>query len=169
MNRHLKRALELLLVPVAAAIVFVEETLIRYLNRVTAALARWEPVARLEAWLKTLPPWAALLALVAPWLLLLPIKFATLWFLAQGRVVLAFIAVASGKVIGTAIIARFYRILRPTLVMLPWFARVDAWFWRWHDWLYAFVKALPAWQKTMEVIQRVRLRLKELVSGLFAR
>ena len=169
MNRRFQRILELLLVPIAAAIVFVEETLILYLNRATAALARWEPVARFEAWLKTLPPWAALLALVAPWLLLLPIKFATLWFLANGRVVLAFIAVVSGKVIGTAIIARFYRILRPTLILLPWFAHVDAWFWRWHDWLYAFVRALPAWQKTMEIVRRLRLRLKELVSGFFAR
>ncbi len=49
MNRHLKRALELAFVPIAAAIIFFEQTLIRCLNVVTAALARWTPIARLEA------------------------------------------------------------------------------------------------------------------------
>ena len=61
MKQHLKRALEAAIVPLAAAIVFFEQTLIRYLNMVTAAVARWPPIARLEAWLVRLPPWAALL------------------------------------------------------------------------------------------------------------
>ena len=55
MNPHLKRALELLLVPLAAAVVFFEQTLIRMLNAITAALARWAPIAALEAWLKKQP------------------------------------------------------------------------------------------------------------------
>ena len=126
-------------------------------------------MARLETWLRRLPPWAALLALVAPWLLLLPIKFAALWFVSHGRVGLAFMAVVVGKLIGTAIIARFYRVLHPTLVTLPWFARADAWFFGWRDRIYSFVRAIPAWQKTVEIVERLRRRLTGLVSGLFAR
>ena len=59
MKRHLKYALELLFVPIAAAIVFIEETLLHYLGLAMAAIAKWPPVARLEAWLRGLPPWAA--------------------------------------------------------------------------------------------------------------
>ena len=79
MKRHVKRVLELLLVPFAAAVVFFEETLIRYLNVATAWLARWWPVVRLEAWLARLPAWAALVAFVAPSLVLLPVKLAAVW------------------------------------------------------------------------------------------
>ena len=39
MKQHIKRALQIALVPFAAAIVFLEQTLIRYLNMVTAAVA----------------------------------------------------------------------------------------------------------------------------------
>lgn len=169
MNRHLKRVLELLLVPVAAAIVFIEETLIRYLSRVTAALARLEPIARLEAWLKTLPPWAAVLAFAAPSLILMPVKLATLWFLAIGRPGLALVAVVLGKMIGTAIVARLYRILHPALSTLPWFVRADTWFFHWRDRIYAFVRSLPAWQQAAELVRRWRLRIAALVSGFFAR
>ena len=90
-------------------------------------------------------------------------------FAAHGRLGLAFLAVAAGKVIGTAIVARFYRILHPTLVTMPWFARADTWFFAWRDWLYAFVRAMPAWQKAVELAQRWRQRAADLVSSLFAR
>ena len=74
MNRHLKRALEVAIVPLAAAIVFFEQTLIKYLNVAMAAVARWPPIARLEAWLVGLPPYAALCAFVTPSILILPIN-----------------------------------------------------------------------------------------------
>ncbi|MBL0899869.1 MAG: hypothetical protein IBJ17_14375, partial [Reyranella sp.] len=48
MKDHLKRLLEILLVPIAAAIVFFEEVLLHYLGLAMARLARWELVARLE-------------------------------------------------------------------------------------------------------------------------
>ena len=66
MKRHLKRALELLIVPLAAAIVFFEQTLIKYLNARHGgggALAA-DRAARGVA--GGLPPYAALCAFVAP-------------------------------------------------------------------------------------------------------
>ena len=74
MKSSFKRALELLIVPLAAAIVFFEQTLIRMLNAITAVAARWAPIAALEAWLRKQPPWIALLAFVAPSILILPIS-----------------------------------------------------------------------------------------------
>ena len=61
------------------------------------------------------------------------------------------------------------RILRPTLMTLDWYARVDTWFFAWRDWIYDFVRALPAWQKAREMVRTVRAWLRALVSGLFAR
>ena len=157
------------LVPFAAAIVFVEQVLIGYLNRMMAAFARLTLVAKVEAWLVTLPPWAAVLTFATPSILILPVKLSTLWFAAHHRYALAFGALALGKILATAILARLYRILRPTLRQLRWFAWADTKFFHWRDWAYAFVRSLPAWQKAKAVAERVKLWLATLVSGLFAR
>jgi|SRR3954469_16504714 hypothetical protein len=169
MKQHLKRALQMALVPFAVAIVFFEQTLIRYLNRVTAAIAGWPPIARLEASLMRLPPYWALLTFVAPSLLILPIKLAAFWFGMHGRYGLALASVIFGKLLATAIVARLYRILRPTLMSIRWFAWADTKFFAWRDRAYAFVKSLPAWQKVQAMVQAMRARMAELVSTLFAR
>src|SRR5688572_2937828 len=128
MKQHLKRALEIALVPLAAAIVFFEQTLIRYLNQVTAAVAAWPPVARLEARLVRLPPYWALVAFVAPSILILPVKLAAVWFGMHGQYGLALASVVLGKLLATAILARLYRILRPGLMTIAWFAKADTLF-----------------------------------------
>jgi hypothetical protein len=169
MKQHLKRALQMALVPFAAAIVFFEQTLIRYLNRVTAAIAAWPPIARLEAWLVRLPPYWALLTFVAPSVLILPVKLSAFWFGMHHRYGLALASVIVGKLLATAILARLYRILRPTLIAIPWFAWADTKFFAWRDRAYAFVKSLPGWQKAQAMVQAMRARMMELVSALFAR
>jgi hypothetical protein len=169
MHPRLKRALEIAVVPFAAAVVFVEQVLIRYLNMMMVAAARWPPIARLEAWLVTLPPWAAVLTFAMPSLIILPVKISALWFAAHHRFALATAAVVLGKILATAILARLYRILRPTMMQLRWFAWADTKFFAWRDWAYAFVKSLPAWHEAKALVQRVRTWLAELVSGFFAR
>lgn len=155
--------------PFAAAVVFVEQVLIRYLNMMMVAVARWPPIARLEGWLMTLPPWAAVLTFAMPSIIILPVKVSALWFAAHHRFALATAAVVLGKIMATAIVARLYRILRPTMMQLRWFAWADTKFFAWRDWAYAFVKSLPAWQEAKALVQRARTWLAELVSGLFAR
>jgi len=169
MNPRLKRALEIAIVPFAAALVFVEQVLIRYLNRMMAAVSRWPPIARFERWLMSLPPWAAVLAFAMPSIIILPVKASALWFAAHHRFVLATGAVVLGKILATAILARLYRILRPTMMTLRWFAWADTKFFLWRDWAYGFVRSLPAWQRAKALVERTRLWLAELVSGLFAR
>lgn len=169
MKRHLKRALELALVPLAAAIVFVEEVLLRYLGLAMAALAKWPPVARLEAWLAGLPPWAALLAFVAPSTLVLPVKLAAVWFALNGKFALATASILLGKMLATALLARLYQILRPILVRMPWFLAAETWLFAWRDRLYAFVRALPAWQRVKALVARSRTWLAGLVAGLRGR
>ena len=169
MKQHLKRALELMIVPLAAAFVFFEQTLIKYLNAAMAAVARWPPIAGVERWLVGLPPYAALVAFVAPSILILPIKLVALWFAAVGRYELAFGTLIVGKMLGTAVLARLYRILRPRLMASPWFGRADSWFFDWRDQSYAFVKSLPAWKRIAAMVQQLRIRIANLVSALFAR
>ena len=169
MNRHLKRALEILLVPVAAAIVFFEDVLLHYLGLAMAAIARWPPIAWVETWLAGLPPWAALIAFVAPSTLVLPVKLAAVWFALQGKFVLATGAIVLGKVVATALVARLYKILRPTLLRLSWYLRAETWLFDFRDRVYGFVRALPAWQAAANAIRRTKAWLAELVSGATSR
>lgn len=169
MKRHLRRALELAFIPLAAAIVFVEDVLLHYLGVAMAALAKWPPIARLESWLGRLPPWAALLAFVAPSTLVLPVKLAAVWFALQGQFGLATVSIVAGKMLATALLARLYLILRPTLVKMPWFLASETWLFAWRDRLYGFVRALPAWQRVKAMLRRAKVWLAELVSGLAPR
>ena len=169
MKRHLKRLFELLFIPIAAAIVFFEEVLLRYLGEAMAALGRWPPVARLEAWLAGLPPWAALITFAAPSTLILPVKLAAVWFALQGHFVLAASAIVIGKVVATALVARLYKILRPTLLRLSWYLRVETWLFAWRDRIYGFVRSMAAWQATVALIHRAKAWLAKLVSAVTTR
>ncbi len=169
MKPRLKRALETVFVPIAAAIIFLEQVLIKYLNVAMAAFARLPPVARCEAWLQTLPPYGALATFAGPSILILPVKVGAVWFAAHGRYSLALGTLLAGKLLATAILARLYRILRPKLMTVPWFAWGDTHFFYWRDRAYAFVKSLPSWQKARAMIERARAWLAELVSGILAR
>lgn len=169
MKRHLKRALELLLVPVAATIVFFEDVLLHYLGLAMAAIARWPPIARIEGWLAGLPPWAALITFVAPSTLVLPVKLAAVWFAMQGKFVLATGAIVLGKVVATALVARLYKVLRPTLLRLSWYLRAETWLFNFRDQVYGFVRALPVWQATVNAVRRAKAWLAELVSGVTSR
>lgn len=169
MKRHLKRALELIFVPLAAAIVFVEDVLLHYLGLAMAAIGRWPPIARLEAWLARLPPWAALAVFLAPSTLVLPVKLAAVWFALKGQFVLAAVSIVLGKMLATALLARLYKVLRPTLLKLSWYQRAETWLFDWRDRIYAFVKALPAWQAATTFVRSVRAWLAKLVSTVVSR
>ena len=166
MKQRLKRGLELVFVPFAAAFVFVEQVLIKYLNVAMAAFARLPLIARFEAWLESLPPWAAFMAFVCPSLLILPVKLSAVWFVLHGFYTTAILVVLAAKLVATALLARLYKILRPTLMTIPWYAAIDTWFFEWRDKAYAFVRSLPAWQKTSEIVQQLKRRLRSIVLSM---
>ncbi|MFO1080666.1 MAG: hypothetical protein U1E23_08575 [Reyranellaceae bacterium] len=157
---HLKRLLEIVLVPVMAAVVFVEDVLLHYLGLAMAAVAAWPPIARLEGALRRLPPAAAIVAFVAPALLVLPIKLLALGLMVQGHLVTALAMIVAGKVLATALVARLYRVLHPTLCRLPWFVRAETRLFAWRDRLYGFVRSLPAWQKAAALVRRARALMR---------
>ena len=154
--KPLKHVLELLLVPIVAAVVFIEDVLLHYLGQLMAAISRWPPIARVEQWLRRLPPWAAVIAFGAPSILILPVKVAAVWFALHHRYGLSVMSVVAGKLLATALVARLYGVLHPTLVRMPWFVRAETWLFTTRDRLYAFVRALPAWRKAAALVKRAK-------------
>lgn len=156
MRAILKRVVTPPLVLIAAALILVEETLIRWVQRLMARLAALPLIATLEERARRLPPYPAMILFLLPGIVLFPVKLLALWLLASGHVVWGAIIVVAGKLAGTAIGARIYLILRPTLVTLNWFARAEACVFGWRDRIYARVKAMAAWQAAAHAIASMK-------------
>jgi hypothetical protein len=119
------------------------EPLQRLLRRIVLLLR----LQRLEVWLQTLPPYAALAALAVPSLLLLPAKLAAFALISKGHVIWGGMVFIAAKLIGTAVIARVFSIVQPSLMQLAWFARGYSAWKRWKDALLAHVRSTRAWQR----------------------
>ncbi|MFG6430035.1 hypothetical protein [Roseateles sp. LYH14W] len=157
--------LKLLLAPLRWTVRFVFALLILFeewgwepLRRVFSLLARLPVIRQFEALLKRLPPRWALVVLLLPSLLILPIKLLAVWLVAEGRVTLGIAVIVAAKLIGTALLAWLFQLIQPALMQLPWFARVYE---RWTYWkaeLLAWVRASAVWRSA----RAIKLRVKRL-------
>lgn len=144
---------------IALVIVFEEwgwEPLQRLLRRLVQLLR----LQRLEAWLQTLPPYAGLVALCVPSALLLPAKLAAFALIGKGYVIWGGIVFIAAKLIGTAVIARVFSIVQPSLMQLAWFARVYSTWKRWKDALLMHVRSTRAWGAAKAFKERVATKLR---------
>jgi hypothetical protein len=162
----LKRLLGPPLTLLAALWVVFEEVLVAWVQRQMARLAQVPAVARLEAWLRTLPPYVGATLFLVPTVLLLPVKLAAVVLLAKGQVLAATAVLVLGKVVGTAIAARLYRILHPALSTLPWFVRAETWVFLWRDRLHAWLYAQPAWLAAVTAVRALRAQVRDWFRSL---
>lgn len=145
----------------AALIVLFEEWGWKPLSEALAWLARFRIVARLEAMIQSLPPYASLIVFALPTTLLLPLKFLAMWLLAQGKVATATGLFIGAKIASTALVARLFMLTKPALLKISWFARAYHWFVPWKDRLFAQIRASWVWRYGRMVKSRVRLEVKQ--------
>ena len=119
MLQRLLAPLRWLLRLVLALLILFEEWGWEPLRRVFALLARLPLVRRCEGWLSRLPPRWALVVLLLPSLLILPVKLGALWLVAQGQVTLGVGLVVAAKLAGTALLAWLFQLIQPALLQLP--------------------------------------------------
>ncbi len=134
------------------------------LRRAFALLARLPVIRQFEALLKRLPPRWAVVVLVLPSLLILPIKLLAVWLVARGQVVLGVAVIVAAKLIGTALLAWLFQLIQPALMQLAWFARLHG---RWTAWkaeLLAWVRASAVWRTA----RAIKLRLLRRWRGVRA-
>ena len=131
----------------AAIVLFVEEWGWRPLTAMAARLARWPPVARLEARIVTVPRRLALLLFLAPATLLFPLKIAALWFIDKGRPELGLFLIVLAKGLGTAFVGRLFILLEPQLMSFAWFARSVRWWRRTKNAVHDAVRTSRLWRR----------------------
>ena len=119
-------------------------------------LGRWPGLRWIEAWVRQLPPWAALMVFALPTALLLPIKLLALWAVGNGHVVWGMAVIALAKVVGTAVVARLFTLTRPALLQLRWFAWGYAHWLRFKERLLLRVRASWPWRLARVLKRRAR-------------
>ena len=147
MRHWLNRIITPPLMFLAALILFVEEVLWEFLKRVMAQVGRLPLIRSLEAAIARLPPYWAAAVFILPGALLLPVKIAALWLIANGHALLGLQVIIAAKLAGTALVARIFMLTRDSLMTLGWFARMHDFIMRWRERLYGFVKSSSAWRR----------------------
>lgn len=169
LRRAFRRILTPPMVVLAALIIFVEEWLWVRLTEAMKWVARWPVIRWLEERLALLPAWAAILCFFLPGILLLPVKIAALFLVGRGHVVAGLGVIVLAKVLGTAVVARFFTVCRPVLMGVSWFRTGHDWLIRMKELLYTKLKAMPAWRQAVALKDRAKQWLATSKPGLIAR
>ena len=130
------------------------------LQRLMAWLARWRPLRRLEDRIRALPPWQALVVLVLPFLLTIPVKLLAVWLLATGRALLGVLVILAVKFGATALLARLFLLTQPTLMALPWFARLHGRWMVWKQGVLDWLHATLLWRQARALKRQLKQRFR---------
>jgi hypothetical protein len=158
-------------IPVAALYFLAEEYIWVHLERALAALARLGWVAWLEARVAGVGPYTAMVLFLFPLGVTWAIKIFAIYLLGTGHIT-ALATIVAAKIVGTAIAARLFTLTRPALLSVAWFARCHAWVIRTKDWLYARVKAMPAYVAARRLARAAKATVRRTsgaIRGVLAR
>jgi hypothetical protein len=108
-----------------------------------------------------LSPQATLAVFVAPFIVLLPLKFVEFWFLAQRQWVGAVVVLVLAKLAGLGVTAFIFEVTKDKLLQMAWFRRVYEFFLWARDW--AHEKIAPIIRQLRESAYRT---IKPIVRGL---
>ena len=92
---------------------------------------------RLARLVDMLPPWAVLFVFVIPILVMLPLKFLEVYFLATRNWIGAVSVIVLIKLLGLGLTAFIFEVTRVKLLEMAWFRRMYDWFLWARDWARA--------------------------------
>jgi hypothetical protein len=127
MSLTMRRIFKSFLVVLALIFLF-EAWLWEHLRPLVAAIVNviaWDRLkARLAALIDWLPPWAVLIVFVIPFIVLLPLKFAEVYFLVHKQWIAAIFVLVVAKLLGLGVTAFIFDVTRPKLLQMGWFRRL---------------------------------------------
>jgi hypothetical protein len=106
-----------------------------------------EKLARL---IEHLPPWAVLIVFIIPFIVLLPLKFLEVYFLAKRQWLAVGVVLILAKLLGVGVTAFIFDVTRDKLLQMAWFCRMYEWFLELRQWAHG-------------ITEPVRERVRQLV------
>lgn len=135
-------------------------------ERLMAFVVRWEWLKVLEKKIASFGPYTALAMFLIPGLVLIPFKLSGVFLMGHGHYVLGLIMFLLAKLAGTAIGARLFVILKPSLMKLPWFAKYFTKFIDWKTRVIVFAKSSYAYRVVVVYKKLARKMLAKMFSGV---
>ena len=124
-----------------ALLFLLEAWLWDHLEPLVARAVNLIPWGRFKDWLKNaiadLPPWAALGVFIIPFIVLLPLKFLEVFFIAKRQWLAAAAVLIFAKLLGLGVTAFVFDATRAKLLQMAWFQRMYDWFLWARDWAHA--------------------------------
>jgi hypothetical protein len=152
---------------VLALLFLLEAWLWDHLEPIVARAVNVFPWGRAKLWLKPmiedLPPWAALGVFIIPFIVLLPLKFLEVFFIAKRQWLATGAVLILAKLLGLGITAFVFDATRGKLLQMPWFARMFDWF------MWARVWAHEITEPVRERARQLAWLLKPQRAGKFLR
>jgi hypothetical protein len=152
---------------ILALLFLLEAWLWDHLEPVVARVVGLLPWGRLKHWIKAtiehLPPYAALAVFVVPFIVLLPLKFLEVYFLATRNWIAAGVVLIVAKLLGLGVTAFVFDATRDKLLQMAWFRRMYDWFIWAREWAHAQTE--PIRQR----IKQIAWLLKPQRAGRFMR
>lgn len=158
--RKLRRLLTLPLLAAASLVLAFEELQWR-LEIVFRWIGRLPVLRVVEAAIRKAPPWAAVILLAVPGLILLPIKLLAYYWIARGHFATGFGVVLGAKVAGTALLAHLFELTQPALLSIAVVAWTHRHVLRLRELAYGLWRSLPAYRWLRGKVQRWRERLRQ--------
>jgi hypothetical protein len=168
-DRRLRRALTLPLFALAALYFLLDGLFGLVVLPVVRRIGRLSPFGRLAAWLRTLPPYAALVILLVPLALVEPPKAWAIYLMATGHLVTGIVIIVTAYVLEIVIPERLFHVCRAQLLSIGWFARAYAVVSWMRDSLFQWLASTAAWRLAGTASSRLASRALALWRRLVSR
>lgn len=157
---------------ILALLLLVEAWLWDHLEPIVARVVNFVPWRKLKVAVARrvddLPPYAALVVFVVPFIVVLPMKFLGLYFIATGNWFGTVATLSLAKLLGLGVTAFVFDATRDKLLQISWFRRMYDWVMWARDWAYAQTEPIRArirkllWMLRPERARRTFRRLMRL-------
>jgi hypothetical protein len=151
--------LKKLLLTFLAVLVIFEEWLWDMLTIAGQWLAQIFNLQRFDAWLSQASPGMAVLALLIPMAIVTPINLFALFLLTHGGIIEGIILEVIAKLLGTLLVARVFRLVRPALLTYTWFAAIYHTIIGMLKWAHGLVHQLGIYQWSLRVKAAVKAKI----------
>jgi hypothetical protein len=159
------RFLKSIFVFLAAIVILFEEWLWDPLTRLTERFNRLPLIRQVSGMIARLPPRLALAIYIGPMILLLPFKVGGLWLIGHGHPLPGLATFVSAKIVGTALFAWLFKLTRPSLLHIRWFARSHATVHRISATAHAWVHQQALYRWIRRAASAVRNRVREILQS----
>lgn len=116
------------------------------------------------AWLGRLPPYAALVALGIPFVIIEPAKVVAIWWIGTGHVITGTIVLLLAHALSLLVVERVFHAVYQPLMRIGWFAKLLGWLFAIRDRAIELVKATAAWRIASQWARGIRDWFRRLVA-----